>query len=195
MQVSRDIRVYMKTLHVVTALVMSVLAMNGQDKTMHVQNQDGTYASTRVAELAKISFISVADQGKGMIISSTTSAPVKMLFEERPEVTVSGSKIVFTTQSSTPLEMEMSDITDIRFGEAASLTATEQNEGIECVLGAGSATFRGVACDATVAIYTVDGRRVAAPSVSGGEMTLSRNTLEAGIYIVHIGNFTTKITL
>ncbi len=103
MQVSRDIRVYMKTLHVVTALVMSVLAMNGQDKTMHVQNQDGTYASTRVAELAKISFLSVADQGKGMIISSTTSAPVKMLFEERPEVTVSGSKIVFTTQSSTPL--------------------------------------------------------------------------------------------
>ena len=49
---------------------------------MCIHKTDGTYALTRVAELTKISFLSIDDPGKGLIVVTSVADPVSVLFEQ-----------------------------------------------------------------------------------------------------------------
>lgn len=163
---------------------------------MRVQNTDGTYTLTRVAEISRISFLSVADRGKAMIVSTVDSDPVTVLFEAQPEVTVSeGSLIISSKSTDTPVRIEINDISEIRFGEDISLSVPVATAGIVCVLQKGSAIFKGITDGMKVNVCTIDGRSVPVPYCTGGELQLSRSNLGTGIFIVRIGTFTSKITL
>lgn len=177
-------------------LAVLALAGNAQEKTMCVHKTDGTYALTRVAELLKISFLSIDDQNKGMIVNTSVSEPLVVLFEAQPEVTVSDGKLVVASKSAaSSVEIEISNITEITFGIPASISAPGRDSGIVCVLQSGAAFFKGIPEGRVAEICGVDGRIVPAPAVTGGELRLDSDSLGKGIFIVRIGTFTTKVTL
>ena len=187
----------MKKLLAMATLALCTLSGFAQtEKTMCVQKTDGTYALTRVAELSKISFLSIDDPGKGLIVSTSVAEPVGVFFEDSPEVTVSAGKLIVASKSAaSPVEIEIDNITEITFGTPASVSVPGQDAGVECVLQPGAALFRGISEGTAAEIYTVDGRAVTAPAVVGGELRLDRDSLGSGIFIVCIGTFTTKVTL
>ncbi len=186
----------MKKLLAIATLALCALVANAQEKTMRVQKTDGTYALTRVAELTKISFLSINDPGKGLIVATSVSDPVVMLFEQQPEVTVSDGKLVVASKSAADnVEIELENVTEIRFGTPASLSAPNTDMGIVCVLQPGAAVFKSISDGIAVEICRIDGRTVPAHAITDGELKLSGDTLGAGIYIVRIGAFTAKVTL
>lgn len=189
-------QVYMKKFYALAVFTLCALAANAQEKTMRVQNTDGTYTLTRVAEISRISFLSVADRGKAMIVSTVDSDPVTVLFEAQPEVTVSeGSLIISSKSTDTQVRIEINDISEIRFGEDISMSVPVATADIVCVLQGGSAIFKGITDGMKVNVCTIDGRSVPVPDCTGGELRLSRSNLGTGIFIVRIGTFTSKITL
>lgn len=163
---------------------------------MCVHKTDGTYTLTRVAELNKISFLSIADPDRKLIVGTTVSDPVTVFFGDRPEITVSDGKLVVASKAAdSPVEIEIDNVTEIRFDKATSVSSTGEAGGIVCVLQSGAALFRGIPEDAVPEVYTADGRSVPVPPCAGGEMLLSRQKTGSGIFVVRIGTFTTKITL
>lgn len=131
-------QVYMKKFYALAVFTLCALTANAQEKTMRVQNTDGTYTLTRVAEISRISFLSVADRGKAMIVSTVDSDPVTVLFEAQPEVTVSeGSLIISSKSTDTPVRIEINDISEIRFGEDISMSVPVATADIVCVLQGG----------------------------------------------------------
>ncbi len=187
----------MKKLLAMATLALCTLSGFAQtEKTMCVQKTDGTYALTRVAELSKISFLSIGDPGKGLIVSTSVAEPVGVFFEDSPEVTVSAGKLIVASKSAaSPVEIEIDNITEITFGTPASVSAPGRDSGIVCVLQSGAALFKGIPEGRVAEICGVDGRIVPAPAVTGGELRLDSDSLGKGIFIVRIGTFTTKVTL
>lgn len=178
-------------------MALCALAANAQEKAMHLHRADGTETVTRVAELSKITFLSIDDPGKGLTVGTAAGASVAVSFEDQPVVTVAAGKLrIASAAPDSPVEIEIDDITEIRFGNASTaVSAPGGSDGVACVLQPGAALFRGIAEGMSVSICTVDGRSVPVPAAAGGEMTLSRQQTGPGIYIVRIGSFTTKITL
>lgn len=181
------------------AAALCALAVHGQEKTLCVQKTDGTCTLTRVAELSRISFLSVGDQGRQLVVRTTGDAgPVTVELEDQPELTVAeGRLVVASRKAGEPVEIEIDNIAEIRFSQGGTGIgdAGSGAQGITCVLQRGAALFRGIPEGAAVRVCTADGRSVAVPACPGGEMRLSRELLGRGIYIVRIGAFTTKITL
>lgn len=186
----------MKKLLAIVTLALCAFIANAQEKTMCIHKTDGTYALTRVAELNKISFLSIDDPGKGLIVVTSVSDPVEVLFEQQPEVTVADGKLIVTSKSAADnVEIEIDHVNELRFGTSASLSIPDADMGIVCVLQTGAAMFRSIPDGMAAEICRIDGRTVASPSITGGELKLSADTLGAGIYIVRIGTFTAKVTL
>ncbi len=189
-------QVYMKKLLAIAALALCALVANAQEKTMRVHKTDGTCALTRVAELTKISFMSIDDPGKGLIVVTSGSDPVAMLFEQQPEITVGDGKLIVTSKSAADnVEVELDNVNEIKFGVPASLSTPGTDTGIVCVLQPGAAVFKFIPDGAVVEICRIDGSAVPVCSITDGELKLSGDTLGAGIYIVRIGTFTAKVTL
>lgn len=163
---------------------------------MCVQKTDGTYALTRAAEIDKITFLSIADPDKVLIVATATADPIAVLMKNQPEVTILQGKLLVSSKfDDTPVEIEINDITEIKFGETTSLSAPGKSEGIVCMLQPGAALFRDIPKGLNAQVCTVDGRSVPVPACVNGELRLSREAIGTGIYIVRIGTFTTKITL
>lgn len=180
----------------IATLALCALVANAQEKTMCIHKTDGTYALTRVAELTKISFLSIDDPGKGLIVVTSVADPVSVLFEQQPEVTVSDGKLIVTSKSAANnVEIEIDNVTELKFGTPASLSIPDADMGIVCVLQPGAALFRSIPDGVAAEICSIDGRTMPAPAIANGELKLSADTLGAGIYIVRIGTFTAKVTL
>lgn len=187
----------MKKLYISAAMLLGVLAVNAQEKTMRVHNADNTYTLTRVSELSKISFLSIADKDRGVIVKTVNSEPVTVLFDKQPVISMEDGSMTVTSQSAdSPVTIQINDISEIKFGTPTptSITGTTV-KGVTCELLPGAALFRGIADGVRPMVCTIDGRILSAPSCDGGEMRLSRENVGAGIFIVRIGTFTTKITL
>ena len=52
------------------ALLLCTMAVNAQEKAMCVQMNDSSSTLTRVAELKKITFLSIADKGKALLVNT-----------------------------------------------------------------------------------------------------------------------------
>jgi hypothetical protein len=88
---------------------------------------------------------------------------------------------------------EISDIAEILFGDASEGTAIKAPEGLAFVVQEGGALLRGIPKGVKPRIYTMDGRSLPTPPQQGDELRLNRATLGAGIFIVKVGSFATKI--
>lgn len=186
----------MKFFFVQAALMLCAFAANAQEKAMRLHKTDATYTLTRVSELSKISFLSIAGQGKAMIVNTVNSETVAVLIENRPEVTVSDGCLTVTSKSADcPVTIEINDICEIKFEDTASSSISAKTVGIVCSILPNTALFRGVPENTNIRICTVDGRSVPVQKCVGGELRLTRSKFGSGIYIVRIGTFVAKITI
>lgn len=186
----------MKKLYVFAVMALCASAGYTQEKSMRVQKTDGTFTITRVNEISKIHFLSIADPGKAMVVTTTDSNQATMLFKDQPYITMSEGKLsVSSASSDTPVEIEIDNILEIKFRDATSISTPTEDSGIVCVLQPGAALFRGLPQGMRVTVCTTDGRSIPVQPSTDGELQLSRSKFGKGIYVVHIGTFSTKITL
>lgn len=181
-----------KTLAIVI-LVLGALTAQAQEKVMNIQKTDGTTTQTRVADLKEMSFLTVEEGGKGLMVKTMGGETTAVLFETNPVVTVSNGKLTVKSTAAEAVQFEITDIAEILFGDASNLSAIHEAKGFACVLQDGAALLRGIPKGAKPRIYTLDGHSMPTPALSNGELRLSRATLGTGVYIVKVGAFSTKI--
>lgn len=183
----------MRKILVVATLFLCSLAGQAQEKVMNIIRTDGITAQTRVADLKEISFLTIEEGGRGLIVKTLGDETAAVLFEANPVVTVSEGKLNIKPKTADAIEFEISDIAEIVFGEVSDATAIKGTEGFAFVLQEGGALLRGIPEGTTPLVYSIDGRRLPTPSFSNGELKLSRATLGSGIFIVKVGTFATKV--
>ena len=185
----------MRKILVVATLFLGALSCQAQEKVMNVQKKDGTSAQTRVADLKQISFLTVEEGGQGLQVTTVGGETAAVLFEAHPVVTASNGKLVVKSNSAETMEFEISDIAEILFGDVSEATAISELKSFTFVMQDNGALLRNIPKNVKPRVYSLDGRRLATPAVQGGELRLSRATLGAGIFIVKVGKFSTKIHL
>lgn len=178
------------------ALILCALAGNAQEKAMHVRKNDATHTLTRLSEIKKISFLSIDDHDKAMVVSTVTAPEVTVLIEEQPEMTVSDGCLVISLKSdNNPVKFEINDIREIKFRDTAQSAIYAPAAGIVCTLRPGYAVFKGIPENTNVRVCSIDGHSMPVQECAGGELRLTRSMPGTGIFIVRIGTFVTKITL
>lgn len=185
----------MKKILIATTLFLSALSCQAQEKVMNILKTDGTTTETRVAELDEISFLTVEQGGQGLLVKTTGGETSRVLFEANPVVTISSGKLIVKSTAADAIEIEITDIAEILFGDASDPAAINHLKGFECILQDGGALLRGIPEGMKPRVYTIDGRCLPTPPHSNGELQLNRSTLGSGVYIIKVGTFTTKIKL
>ena len=183
----------MRKILVLATLLLSVLSGQAQEKVMNILKTDGTSTQTRVAELKQISFLTVDGADQGLLVKTFEGETVAVLFETNPVVTISSGKLTIKPSSGETVQVLITDIEEILFGEASDPTAISKLEGYAFVLQDGGALLRGIPQGVTPRVYSIDGKSIPTPFFRDGELRLSRETLGTGIYIVKVGSFSTKI--
>ncbi len=180
----------MRKLLFVVTFFLGALSGQAQEKVMNVQKADGTTAQVRVAELKQISFLTVDEGGQGLQVKTSGGETATVLFETNPVVTVTSGRLTIKPDTGTSLQFEISEIEEILFN---TTTGISEMKGFACVLQDGGVLLRGIPDGVKPLVYSIDGRNVAIPSSSGGELRLNRATLGDGIFIVKVGTFVSKI--
>lgn len=185
----------MKKILVAAVSLLAALSGRAQEKVMNIQMADGTTAQTRVADLKQISFLTVEEGGQGLLVKTLGGETVPVLFEVNPVVTISGGKLIIKSASTENIEVEISDISELLFGEAPDEDGIHQIKGFSYLLQDGGTLLRGIPKGVKPCIYSLDGRSIPTPPIHGDELILNRTTLGSGIFILKVGTFTTKISL
>lgn len=185
----------MRKILFVAALFLGVQYIQAQEKVMNVIKKDGTSTQTRVADLSQISFLTVAEGGKGLLVKTVGGETASVLFETNPVVTASDGKLTVKPSTTDAFEFEISDIAEIVFGEAPDAIADNELKGFACVLQEGGALLRGIPKGIKPRVYSLDGRIIPTPRIQGGELLLNRSTMGHGLFIVKVGSFSTKLKL
>ena len=185
----------MRNLIALVMLCLGALTGQAQEAVMNIEKTDGTREQTRVAELKQISFLTVEEGGQGLIVTTREGETASVLFETNPVATISKGKLTIKPASGDALVFEITDIEEIRFGDAHDATAISAPEGFTCVMQDGGALLRGIPAGAVPRIYATDGRSLPTPPLSGGELRLSRSSLGSGVFIVKVGSFAAKISI
>lgn len=186
----------MRKILLLATLFIGVLSAQAQEKVMSIQNTDGTATRLRVADLKKISFLTVAEGGEGLLVKTKGGATTAILFEAHPVVTVSDDgKLKVKSDTADDVVFEISDIAELAFGEATGVLPVVESSGFSCVLQDGGVMLRGIPDGVLLRVYSLDGRSLPTPSIRGGEVLLSRATLGTGVFIVKVGPFSAKIQL
>ena len=162
---------------------------------MNILKKDGTSTKTRVADLKQISFLTVEEGGQGLLVKTLGGETATVLFETNPVVTISNGKLFVKPSSEDAVEFEITDIAEILFGDTSDPTVISKLKGFAYVLQDGGALFRGIPKGVKPRVFSLDGRNLPTPPLHNGEMQLSRATMGAGIFIVKVGTFSTKIKL
>lgn len=181
-----------KTL-VVAILFLGALSGQAQEKVMNILKTDGTSSQTRVTDLKQISFLTVNEGGQGLMVKTLGGETVAVLFEANPVVTISSGKLIVKSSSADAIEIEITDIEEILFGEASDATAINELKGFACILQDNGALLRGIPKGVKPRVYSLDGRSLPTSPLRNGELQLNRATLGTGIFIVKVGTFSTKI--
>ena len=185
----------MRKILVVAALLLGTLSGLAQEKVMNVQKKDGTKDQTRVADLERMSFLTVEEGGQGLLVKTVGGETAAVRFEAHPVVTVSDGKLKIENNQVDGLEFEITDIAEILFGDASDSESIGEIEGFSYVLQKHGLLLRGIPEGVKPRIYALDGRCLPTPSINNGQLLLSRATLGNGIFIVKVGTFSTKIKL
>ena len=183
----------MRKIIVLATLFLCALSGEAQEKFMNVMNTDGTSNRTRVADLKQISFLAVNEDSQGLLVKTMGGETAAVLFEANPVVTVSNGKLTIKSGSDAPMVFEITDIAEISFGDASDATAIGELKGFSCVVQDGGVLLRDIPKGVTPRVYSLDGRSLPTPPFMGDELRLSRATMGAGIFIVKVGSFSTKI--
>lgn len=184
----------MRKILLVTALLIGSLSTQAQEKVMNILKADGTSAQTRVADLKQISFLAMEDGDQGLIVKTLGGETVGVRFQTNPVVTVVSGKLNIKSSDPDPVQIEITEIAEITFGEVAA-DALNDLKGFEFLLQEGGALLRGIPAGTQPRVYSLDGRQLPTPAIHGGELLLNRASLGKGIFVVKVGTFVTKIQL
>ena len=110
-------------------------------------------------------------------------------------MTVASGTLVIKPNSTEALEIEISDIAEIRFGDMPNSITSSQAKTLSCIMQDDGALINGISKGITPRVYSTDGRSLPVPPVSNGQLRLDRSTLGTGIFIVKVGTLSTKIML
>lgn len=185
----------MRKIFIVATLALGSFAVQAQEKVMNIVKTDGSIVQTRLADLKQISFLTIEEGGRGLLLKTTDGETVSVLFEANPVVTISSGKLIVKSTLPDAVEIEIGSIEEIQFGEASDVNAIEDIKGFACILQDNGALLRGVPEGAFPKVYSLDGKVMPVPPVRNGEIFLNRNTLGSGIFIVKVGRFSAKIKL
>lgn len=185
----------MRKIFVIVTLFLGILSGQAQEKVIKVLKKDGTTTPTRVADLKQIQFLTIEEGGQGLLVKTLNGGTSAVRFETKPVVTISDGKLIIKPSSSDAIEFEISDIVEILFGDASDQANINEVKGFTFILQDRGALLQGIPQGAKASVYSLDGRSFPVPSIQNGELRLNRATLGSGIFIVKIGNFSTKIKL
>ncbi len=140
-----------------------------------------------------ITFAASAAESIALRVIPTSGEPVTFLLDTKPEVQFSGQTLVISsTAQPVGVRFEMDKVDNIDFTTVTALNEMEQ-PGITVTYATGMVTFANIPADTDISVYTTDGRCVTQTRATG-EFSLSVSDLAAGIYIVRVGTFVTKIS-
>ena len=176
-------------------LSLCILPIHADEKVMNIQKKDGTTMQTRVADLKQINFLTTNEGGQGLLVKTQDGETAAILFKTVPVVTIASGKLTVKSTYADPVEFEITDIAEIRFGDKSEATAINLPKGLTCVLQEGGTLLRGIPEGVQPRLYSLDGRILPTPPVVEGELQLNRSTLGSGVFIVKIGSLATKIQL
>lgn len=111
---------------------------------MNIWKTDGTSTQTRVADLKQISFLRVDGANQGMQVKTLGGETVAVLFETEPIVTVASGTLVIKPDSTEALEIEISDIAEIRFGDMPNSITSSQAKTLSCIMQDDGALISGI---------------------------------------------------
>lgn len=188
------VKVMRKFLAAATFLLFA-LSGQAQEKVMNILKTDGTSAQTRVADLQEISFLTVEEGVQGLLVRTLVGETVGVLFETNPVVTIAQGKLTVKSSAADDMEFEITDIAEIRFGDASSGAAIRELKGFSFVLQEDGALLRGIPEDVLPHVYSLNGHSIPLPPLCNGELQLNRETLGTGIYVVKASTFSAKIKL
>ena len=182
----------MRKLLFLATLMLGAVTVQAQEKVMNIQKTDQSSSQVRMADLQKISFLSVEEGNQGLLVKTLGGETAAVSFEMNPVVTVAEGKLIIQSKSEENLQFEISDIEEITFGTSGT-SGISKLKGFECVLQDDGVMLRGIPKGVKPRVYTIDGRSVPTPPFLNDELRLSRSTLGSGIFIVKVGTFSTKI--
>lgn len=185
----------MKNLLIISALMLASLPGMAQEKVMVVQKTDGTDSRIRVADLDRISFLSIDDSSRGISVKKTDGSTTSVLFSSKPVITIANSKLIVKPSAADPTEIELDDIDEIAFGDNLDAIDMTGSDSPAIEIASDGIIVRGIPAYAEPEVYSLDGRSLPAPKSVNGEMKLNRTTLGSGFFIVKAGSFSAKIKL
>ena len=186
----------MKTILAIATLMLGSLSLQAQEKVMNVLKKDGTTAQTRVEELKQISFLATQAGENGLLITTWGGEKLGFKFEANPVVAIAKGKMTITSnEMENALEVEVSEIAEIEFGDTSDATGIEGIKVFDCLMQRDGMLLSRIPEGAKVSLYTLDGKRLPAPQVKDGHLLFNRATLGSGIFIVKVGTLSTKIKL
>lgn len=132
----------------------------------------------------------------GLRVTPVSGEPVVFLFDDRPEVSfIAGKLQVKTAMNNTPVVFELDDIDSIDFSGETSISDIEASAEIAVTIDSRGVHFLNVPAGATASVFTLNGITVISTTVGASTFDIDRSQLAAGVYIVKINNFVTKIAL
>ena len=185
----------MRKIIVATALLLGAMTAQAQEKVMNVQKKDGTTMQACVADMERISFLTVEEGGQGLLVKTLGGETAGVRFLKHPVVTMADGRLTVTYGESETMAFEIVDIAEIVFGDATNVEGISTPDGFAFELQGDAALLRNIPDGTKVQVYSLDGRSLPSPTVSNGQLLLNRSTLGTGIFIIKIGTLATKIKL
>ncbi len=179
----------------VSALLFASLTGQAQEPVMNVVKKDGTTSKTRVADLSQIRFLAAGASRQGLQVKTIGGESASVLFASNPVMTISSGTLNIKASGAEALEFEITNIAEILFSDPSDETAVTAPQSFAVIVYDDGVLLRGLPAGTKPRIYSLDGRRLPAPPVAGGELCLSRAIVGHRIVILKVGTFSAKIHL
>lgn len=114
--------------------------------------------------------------------------------DDRPEVSFLAGTLTVSVPGEEAMALELDDVASIDFLGTSGLETAEAAAGITVTAGGGLVTFGNIPAGSRVEVYNAAGALVSSSQASESH-TIGRSQLPAGVYIVRINNFVTKVSL
>lgn len=116
------------------------------------------------------------------------------LLDKQPEVAFLAGKLSVKVPDEEGVAFELDDIASIDFLGKSGIETAEAAGGVTVAVSGGLVTFGNIPDGSRVEVYNAAGSLVMASKASES-LSISRSEIPAGVYIVKINNFVTKVSL
>lgn len=131
---------------------------------------------------------------EGLTVTTKSGTTATFLYVDKPEVTFPRGKVVITSEGSDPATFEIDDVAEIKLDTEAGVDCVEAAAGISFSIDGEGLHFYNVPAGARAIVANIAGVVILDRTVEYGLLTIGRDIFQKGVYIVRVGDFTTKVT-